>query len=542
MAVLWVVASGVLTSVGSSAVAAEPDSTYQRARRSFFSFKNDPGRRQYRHHWFRVIKGFQAVSTKFPEHALAARALYTEAELWKGLYGVSRKHSDLAEALSKYELVELNHPASSLADDALWQRSQLFLHKMKRLPEAAYEVSDLLRRYPEGDMAKRARATARELEGTKPHEPDDRRSAQLPFLRGRPREGEGQTLVSRFSHWSNDSYSRVSIHLDGACEITTGQVEFSSQASLPSRVFVDLHKTSLPSGFEEPIDINDRLLGRIRVAPNGADSVRVALDLKAHTVEHRVLVLENPFRVLIDVYGGAGALDSSATRAGSTISRRVVIDPGHGGHDSGASGVERLLEKDVVLKIGRRVQSYLEREGVEVVLTRDNDTFVSLEERTAIANRAGADAFISIHANSHEDPTVRGIETYYLDVTDDQYAIRLAALENQTKREKLKDVHLALSELAARVNTPDSKRLATGLQANLVQLAARTNKGTRNLGVKASLFYVLLGVRMPSALVETSFISNPQEGRLLSTGAYQEQLAAAIAKGVLDHFNSPSED
>lgn len=540
--VFWVVGFCVMASAGPLAAADAPASAYHSARRAYFALKKDSARQRYRHHWFNVIRRFEKISENFPEHSLAARALYTEAELWKGLYSVSRRREDLREALSSYELVELNHPGSRFADDALWQRAHIFESRLKRAPEAAYELLDLLRRYPQGDMAPRAREAVRKLGEVPPRAPPDRRSTQRAFRRGRPREQSGRSRVLKFRHWSNDSYSRVAVYLDGATEIDTGTVKPDPAGSLPARIFIDILNSSLAPDFEEPVKVNDRLLGRLRVAQRDDGGVRLALDLKDAAVDHRILVMENPFRVLIDAYGGTRELGESLETDLPRAVRRVVLDPGHGGHDAGAGGAGGHSEKEVVLQITKRVQAYLLREGVEVVLTRDADRFVSLEERTAIANRSGADAFVSIHANSHSDPDVSGIETYYLNVTDDQYSNRLAALENSTSPEPPTDVRLALSDLAVRVNTPESKRLATGIQTSLVALSTRGNRGIRDLGVKSALFYVLLGVQMPSALVETSFISNPREARLLSTVGYQAQLASAIAEGILDHFSSLGEE
>ena len=515
-----------------------PARSYERARHTYFQFKDTPSRQQFRHHWFKVLAAFKRVAEHFPESEFAAKALYTEGELWSDLYTISRRRSDLSQALSAYEMVWLNHPASTLADDALWQRAFIFLKKLDAPAEAAHAARDILRMYPRGDMAKRARALADRLVDLPERAPDISASEPLGNRRGRPREDKGVSRVQEIKHWSNDHYTRVAIYLDGPAEVRTGQVGPDKRAGRPSRIFLDLLQTRLKKDIHERVQINDQLLAQIRSALHKENVVRVVLDLKGPVSQHRVLVMESPYRILIDAYRAPSTTPGEAHTPKPPAAPLVVLDPGHGGHDVGASSPTRVREKDVVLQIARGVQTRLQRAGIDVLLTRSDDQSVSLEERTAIANRSRADAFISIHANSHEDLRVRGIETYYLDVTDDQYAIALAALENKTPTDQVNDVQLAMSDLAATLDTEDSITLARQVQRHLVDGLTPLNPDTRDLGVKASLFYVLLGVRMPAVLVETSFLSHPQEGELLASQAYQEQAAASITQAVVQYFKT----
>lgn len=217
--------------------------------------------------------------------------------------------------------------------------------------------------------------------------------------------------------------------------------------------------------------------------------------------------------------------------------RRIVIDAGHGGHDTGAIGPTKVREKDVTLAMARRLAARLQRKGFEVVLTREDDAFVPLEERTAIANARRGDLFVSIHANAHPRRDRRGVETYVLNLSDDRYARRLAARENGAlgdEGEVPADVRRILSDLNAQSSGDSSRRLARAVQR---QLCAGIRAGVgdvRDLGVKSALFYVLLGARMPAVLVETSFISNREEERRLRSGRFQEEVAASIARAVED--------
>jgi N-acetylmuramoyl-L-alanine amidase len=210
----------------------------------------------------------------------------------------------------------------------------------------------------------------------------------------------------------------------------------------------------------------------------------------------------------------------------------VVIDAGHGGHDTGAIGRRGTREKDVTLSIARRVSELLADRGLEVILTRDEDSFVSLEDRARIANEAKGDLFISIHCNAASDRRIRGVETFTLNVASDRYSIRLAARENAQSEKSLSDLQFILADLATRAHTEESERLAERVQKSVVASLSREYPGIEDHGTKQALFYVLLGAKMPAILVETSFLSHLEEEKRLASRAYQSDLAEAIASGV----------
>ena len=218
--------------------------------------------------------------------------------------------------------------------------------------------------------------------------------------------------------------------------------------------------------------------------------------------------------------------------------RKVVIDAGHGGHDSGAVGSTGLQEKDVTLAISTKVAEVLEAEGLEVELTRDDDTFVRLEDRAKMANAAKGDLFISIHCNSAASKKLRGVETYSLNTSSDRYSIRLAARENSSSVKRISDLQFILADLATKAHTEESRRLAARVQENLVTRLGAKYRSVNDLGTKEALFYVLLGTKMPSILVETSFLSHPEEEKRLASREYQEHVAAAIVAGIQDFLGN----
>jgi N-acetylmuramoyl-L-alanine amidase len=185
--------------------------------------------------------------------------------------------------------------------------------------------------------------------------------------------------------------------------------------------------------------------------------------------------------------------------------------------------------------VAKEVKGILEGQNrAEVILTRDSDRFLALETRAWIANSKDADLFVSIHANAHPDRSVRGVETYYLDNTTDRAAIRVAALENDTPAKKADDLSRILIDLRCNVNAWESNALANTMQEAVIEAVRKKGyKGTKDLGEKGGLFYVLIGAHMPSILIEVAFITNPTEEKRLRTRAYQKALAEGIAQGIM---------
>jgi N-acetylmuramoyl-L-alanine amidase len=216
----------------------------------------------------------------------------------------------------------------------------------------------------------------------------------------------------------------------------------------------------------------------------------------------------------------------------SQVVRRIIVDAGHGGHDTGAIGPTGVREKDVTLAIARRLADSLKAKGFEVALTREDDTYVALKERTRRARERKGDLFVSIHANAHRSPEKTGIETYALNRASSDYERRLALRENATDDEPEAERDFILADLGMTEFLRDSDRLAREVQTTLVRRVTKAYGAPRDLGVKHALFHVLMGVRMPSVLVETAFVTNPREERRLASDGYRELVAKAVADAV----------
>ena len=233
--------------------------------------------------------------------------------------------------------------------------------------------------------------------------------------------------------------------------------------------------------------------------------------------------------------------DRSLIRALGLKIGKIVIDPGHGGHDTGTIGPNGLEEKDLVLDVGRRLGKLLEtRLGAEVVYTRKNDTFIPLETRTAIANQARADLFVSIHANSSHDPDARGVETYYLNFTSSPEALEVAARENAVSEKSIYELRDLVKKIALKEKIEESREFAGDVQESLHTGLAAKSPAIRDRGVKKAPFIVLIGANMPSILAEISFVSNPTDERRLETAEYRQRIAESLYRGIAKYVNGLS--
>ena len=220
---------------------------------------------------------------------------------------------------------------------------------------------------------------------------------------------------------------------------------------------------------------------------------------------------------------------------------KIVIDPGHGGHDTGTIGPNGLEEKDLVLEVGRRLGKLLQtRLGAEVVYTRKNDTFIPLETRTAIANQQRADLFISIHANSSHDSEARGVETYYLNFTSSPEALEVAARENAVSEKSIYELQDLVKKIALKEKIEESREFAGDVQESLHSGLAAKSPAIRNRGVKKAPFIVLIGANMPSILAEISFVSNPSDEHRLETSEYRQRIAESLYRGIAKYVDGLS--
>ena len=408
----------------------------------------------------------------------------------------------------------------------------------------------------------------------------------------------GSLQVTAVRAWSFPDITRVAVEVNGDFTFR------SDRAHNPERIFFDL-TGAIPrlSGHRfVKKEVGDKLLKRVRVAETQPGVTRIVLDLET-PVEFTASQLSSPDRLMIELHAvgakspvtqtappvpdpvriatlpdttspestrkaeqikqqlpdppavrpNAHTADLEATRSltralGLKVNR-IVIDAGHGGHDNGTSGPGGFAEKDLVLDVALRLGKLIEqRLGAEVIYTRSDDTFIPLEERTAIANRNHADLFLSIHANSSPATQVAGVETYYLNFTNSPEAMDLAARENAISEKSVYELKDLIQKISLHDKIEESKQFAESVQTSMQSFTARSFPSARNRGIRKAPFVVLIGASMPSVLAEIGFLTNPRQESLLQKPEYRQKLAEALLRGVqsytrtLSHFEVARQD
>lgn len=370
---------------------------------------------------------------------------------------------------------------------------------------------------------------------------------------------QNKVSVSEIRHWSNPNYTRIVITTGKKTRFTHRLLKKDPLINVQwRRLYVDIEEASLGPNLPKTIPINDGLLKAARAGQYDKNTVRVVLDIES-IEDYKIFPLEEPYRIVIDVTGSTTALtkkivpiqppaagvvkppvaatEPSLTEQLGLKVKTIVIDAGHGGKDPGAIGRGGLREKDVTLKLAKMLRDKLKGSfGGTIIMTRDTDVFIPLEERTAIANSKEADVFVSIHINSSPRRAASGVETYILNISRDKEARRLAARENSTSTRSVSDLEFILSDLIKTAKTNDSSRLAGSVNTKLVHKLMENYSGVKSNGVKGAPFYVLVGTKMPSILVEASFISNPDEEKRLQEERYLQSIVDGIYDGLADYL------
>ncbi|MFN2367409.1 MAG: N-acetylmuramoyl-L-alanine amidase [Desulfurivibrionaceae bacterium] len=550
---------------GQAANKADPAARYAQAKEYSRKLSSDPNLASDKGNWFTAVRKFREIYRTNQAHRLAPSSLFMMARLYREMYGRFNNSMDLNESVAYYEDIVSLYPKNRLGDDALLAIADIYLKERQDPEKSARYLQRLLRIYPDGDMVPAATAALKKL----PAGNDQAETVLLTGIKKNSIEPQAElpkstgptAFLKPLRHWSNDNYTRVVIE-------TTTPVKY--QANLlkkmgdkPRRLYIDLENCRIAPELQAPIPINDGLLKRVRSGQHLPHTTRVVLDTQTLS-DYKIFNLEDPFRIVIDLKGQqkdeedpnqpAPLLASAKIAIDDPVStkasyppslarqlglgiKRIVLDPGHGGKDPGACGKNGLMEKDIVLKIALQLARKLEEElGCEVILTRDRDIFVPLEERTAIANSREADLFISIHVNAAPTPRARGVETYILDLARNQNAMELAARENSTSTSRISDLQNILLDLIQNSKKSESIKLAEYVQDNMVN-GLFPQYPARNLGVKQAPFIVLVGAQMPAILTEIAFISNPTEARWLQTDDYISGVAKQMVGGISNYVN-----
>jgi N-acetylmuramoyl-L-alanine amidase len=506
-----------------------------------------------------AIDAYERIVRRYPRSGYSDNALWQGGNLALLAYERFGFAADRRTGTRLLAQLRREYPSSSLAP---------------RVAEVVAQFEDV-RRATLQRLAEPARAVAE-----RPVRPAVAAAAPAPADPGAAEAATAPVAIRAINRAPLPDGVRVSIEMDG--ELFFHQEQLDN----PRRVFFDLQGARPVAPLQDAtLTFTDDVVREIRLGRHPRNVTRVVMDMQ-DVESYSVFTLYNPFRVIVDFRRraglpapaasaspapppGAAAADPAASGPAVTelkpiprtiapptepsanangsfsLSRqlglgisRIVIDAGHGGHDPGASA-NGVKEAELVLDVALRLRKLLEKQpGMEVAMTRSTNVFIPLEQRTAMANREGADLFLSIHANASRRSAARGVETYFLNFASNPEAEAVAARENATSAKRMHSLPDIVRAIALNNKIDESRDFATAVQKAMVRRLKARNSQVRDLGVKQAPFVVLIGAAMPSVLAEISFVTNRQEAQLLKTGAYRQHIAEALLDAILAYQQS----
>ena len=385
------------------------------------------------------------------------------------------------------------------------------------------------------------------------------------FSFGRPSQADKRAEIVNLRYYTHANFTRIVLDVGTLREYTFSEVK------QPGRIYVDVLQAKLnPILQGNSYPIKTAYLSQILVSQKTVSTVRVTAEVDfTKIVSYRVYHLFDPYRVVIDIYPTLGpgpppgqvppaqtpgtkrpvtppAKPAEPLPSGWSMARQlglgvktVVLDPGHGGSDPGCIGQTGLEEKTITLDVCLALKKMLvEKLGLNVILIRESDVYVPLEDRTVIANQKQADLFISVHVNAHRDRRREGVETFYLNFSPDPAVNETAARENATSTKNIGQMKDIIQKIVKNSKVMESRDLAERMQRNLVQSLSLDRPTIKSLGVKGGPFWVLIGSDMPSVLVEISHLSNTNEEAKLKTARYRELAVQGIYNGIVEYIRS----
>lgn len=532
---------------------------FERAKQVYHSFISSEARKIHRDQWLYCIKQFNYVYQNFPLTDQSNKAVYNMARLYHRLYQELNNPEDLDRASYYYKKVFTEFSDPRLLDDALYYEGEIFLEK-RDYPSALDSFKGVLMNFPDGDQVSKAKKRIAEITAFLENPSVSQQVEEVQVQPLTENRNDGRTILKQVRHTRLPGSTHVMIESTGPVHVT------GNRLSDPDRYYLNFPNTRLDEDLLKNIEVGEGVLNRIRISQFDEDTVRVVLDiqpvegLKIETVQGneglRVDLLLPPKKVITPVKKIRPTPPTPAVQVVSVpIAPRpkmeavedeaplVMIDPGHGGKDNGAKGKNGLMEKDINLDISKRVKNILEEQyKYRVLLTRESDEFVALDDRGKMANDHGADLFVSVHVNAAKRKTAKGIETYYLGRGSSEQARETASRENGDvfhAVESNKDLQYILADMISTKKINYSSYAAAKIQDHLYRSMSKRYSDVKNLGVKEGPFFVLHHTNMPSILVEVGFITNAQEEERLRSSSYLNKLAASIAQGIHDYLTSP---
>ncbi|MFH1652538.1 MAG: N-acetylmuramoyl-L-alanine amidase [Pseudomonadota bacterium] len=533
-----------------------------------------------RSNWLECLDLFGLIAANSEKGTTAQNATYTVARIRKELYEKDKQKDDLLESIEFYNRVVRDYPKGNLADDSLFMIANLRYDYLNENEKAKNALEALIKRYPNGDRTKDAKALLAKIGGGSQASAklaanttaskstkaaavdidDDVERVETRYTSGSVSKGElanarkPATLLSIVEERVSDGQYNVILNLDRPTVYETLFTPPGLRINKFSELDMKLMNTRLNKGLVRNKRVNHSRLKQVRIekgffSGNALLALRLG-DMTAYKTYSKgdkiVIALTkytgSPFDIVPKNDNDSAEPQAKVGSKGRS-QLKIVIDPGHGGKDPGAKSKNGLMEKDLTLDISKRLAKVLKKNlNAKVWMTRSRDKYLTLEERNKLARDKEADLFISVHVNAAKDKKLSGIETYYLNNASDEASKRLASRENVNAGKSLDEVQHILSTMLQNYSAEESKSLATNIHKELLSELSRSYKGVNDLNVKSALFYVLVGAKCPGVLLELSFISNPTEEKRLKNNVYKNHLVNGVAKGLTKYVNKRSTD
>jgi len=543
---------------------------YEKARASYHSLIQSTKRMQMRDQWIPVIQQFELIYNKYSPSREAYKAAFTVGDLYEKLYAVSRRERDIDAAVKFYQKTVKEFKKAELTDDALFRQGKIFFSQ-KRYNAAINSFETILNVVPDGDIAVKAKGRIENVKLLLVKQALLKKTNHIASLKISSNLNNDKKLtLNKIDYTVGVDSVQVVVHISKAVSFTQRRI------SNPERVYFNFKDTQISSNVARNIKIGSPFLKGLRLSELDKKNTRLVFDL-SKTNNLKIGVWPEGSKLLVELSNknlpvpkvaskskvstipnilkvnktvknkvtiGKKIVKVSPKRSSPVGNKKVpliVVDAGHGGKDYGAKGHSGLKEKEVNLAIALRLKKVLKsRYKYRVILTRKNDTFITLPGRGEIANDNNGDVFVSVHANAAPRRGAHGIETYYLGSGHSEEAKATAARENGKLVRSVNDdqTQEILASMISTTKINKSSRLASNIQRELVHSMRKKYSGVKDLGVKEGPFFVLHDTNMASVLVEVGFVTNSKEERRLKQSAYLDNLASSIAKGIVKFIQS----
>ncbi len=561
------------------AKAASSSESFETANKEFKALLSDNALAGRRDSWENLAAKFAKIQKDSGKGDLAPRAQFMYARCMEELGLRSRAKADFRAACESFANVASKYTKSSLADDALLRKAVIERDYLKTPDAAQKTLEKLLAEFKNGDMRGKAKVMLGELKDGAGVEASSASAQKAPDsskmvpLTTAP-EADGERILRSITVRASSSKAQVEIELNRGGGYLYGYSPGKSSAGQAPYLILEFEDSRKAADVATMVSVPKGPVNGVRTTDVGGGASRAAFTrvelLLSRDCAYTFTSQANPARLVVDVafggagskragggsYGGGGGEKSVAARnedddidvgGGKPMSaeaagqlglnlKTIMVDAGHGGKDPGAAG-NGIKESALVFKLGKLVGAKLKAKGFNVLYTRSRENFISLEKRSELANSNKVDMFLSLHVNANADSGIWGVEAYYLDVARSKGAVRVAARENAVTEKEIGELQVILTDLLLNSKTGESKALAALMVKSMDRSIKAGGYPVRDNGVRSAPFYVLMGARMPSVLVEIGYCTNPGEAKRLLSDKYLDSLSDGIVSGIVAYRN-----